>query len=173
MHALTTTAASAGLACRPRVWTSDGRFITSRASVWPRPGRCSLPWQGANVTSMERHTHTDQQRRAKLPTSRVALPDGQANLSSMNTCNLGKVVDGTRSIPARTLPSRSQGPIGPSHFLLTFSTGVSIQRSKRVTRWSSSVLVLCGGKIALLIAQTSHQMVQHHSNVRAHTRRHI
>ena len=72
---------------------------------------------------------------------------------SMNTCNLGKVVDGTRSTPARALPSRSQEPIGPSHFSLTFSTGVSIQRSKRGTRRSSSVLVLCGGKIALLIAQ--------------------
>ena len=33
--------------------------------------------------------------------------------------------------------------------------------SKRVTRRSSSVLVLRGGKIARLIAQTSHQVVQH------------
>ena len=97
---------------------------------------------------------------------------------SMNTCNLGKVVDGTRSTPARALPSSFASPARLSSEScrskpLTTSLWYLVNfASKRVTRRSSSVLVLRGGKIALLIAQTSHQVVQHHSNVRTLDRSH-
>ena len=85
-HALTTTAASAGLACRPRVWTSDGRFITSRASVWPRPGRCSLPWQGANAkrTPISKDTRNCQHHASLSQTASHQVVQHHSNVRTLD-----------------------------------------------------------------------------------------
>ena len=54
----------------------------------------------------------------------------------------------------------SKGARNCQHHASSMNT-CNVGNSRRVTRRSSSVLVLRGGKIALLIAQTSHQVVQH------------